>query len=137
MPQDEWTPAEGLKRAAIALLARCAICLLCWLGLVWLVTPFVNELPNYWLVWVGIATVMVIPGFGTGYFIGRRLNEIAAMQSLIVTIGAALCAWIAIIGGMQAAHALRPLGEWQAYYMTVSSGVFATLIIAKMTMLDE
>ena len=43
---DDWDVGVGLRKAVIHLLLWGAVCLVIWIGVVWLVTPWLDALPS-------------------------------------------------------------------------------------------
>ena len=137
MDECEWTPALGLQRAAGRLALRSVIALVIWAAVVLLVTPLVNRVPAS----VGLlgltALVLVAPGVAIGYGLGRKLPEIAGMTGVPLLVIACVFGVAVVYFGVALAGMLRPLGDWQHSFAIGVTGLWVTLWLLKMTLLDD
>ncbi len=136
---DDWTPAIGLRRVLVTVLWRSLICLALWGGLVWFATPGLNYAPFYWT-WfalLALGALLSVPGVAVGYALARGLTDRAGLVSPVITVIASVFAWVVVYGGVEISNQFRPLHDWRSGFVVIVPGVFATLWIAKATLLEE
>ncbi len=137
MCEEEWTPMVGLRRAFSRMVIRSAIALVVWTVVLWFITPVLNVLEGHWM-FFGIVTVaMVPPGVTIGHGLARKMEEITGMTGLPVAAMAIVFGWAIAVLAVVIAHSVRPIGDWQHGYVTVATGMSATLWVIKATMLDS
>lgn len=117
----EWSIGIGLRKAAIALLIRAAIVLPFWAGFVWLVTPLLGWLPMGFTTMGAVGLLFVIPGVSIGHVLSRGLNDIAGMQSIVVTAMAFVCIAAMTAGGVEIAALIRPASDWTGFISTTTA----------------
>lgn len=136
---DDWTPAIGLRRVLVAVIWRSLICLPLWASLVWFATPGLNYAPFYWT-WfalLALGALLSVPGVAVGYALARGLTDRAGLVSPVITVIAGVFAWAVVYGGVEISSQFRPLHDWRSGFVVIVPGVFATLWIAKATLLEE
>ena len=137
MDEREWTPALGLQRAAGRLAFRSVIALVIWAAAVLLVTPLFNRVPAS----VGLlgltALVLVAPGVAIGYGLGRKLPEVAGMTGVPLLVVACVLGAAVVYFGVALAGMLRPLGDWQHSFAIGVTGLWVTLWLLKIMLLDN
>ncbi len=131
LPGD-WTPWRGLRRAALRLGLKSAVCVPVLVGLMVLVS-FVFSSPPF----VPAFLVFAVAGVALGVVLGHRLFEHAGFVSAWVTgLGIAL-AW-GVAGAAVAIGALiRPLPGWPAAASLFIAGGFATVSMVRQAFLEE
>ncbi len=136
MAAEHWSPAVGLRRAALALLVRSLICLPIWAAVVWLVTPALNLAPLHWTWLLLLGLILAVPGASIGHALARDITERAGFASMVLTALAAVFAWGVVAGGVELAGLFKTLEGWRPGVTATTTGVFATLWIVKLTLLD-
>ena len=134
---DNWTPAIGLRRATFTVLCRSLICLPLWAALVWFATPGLNYVPMHWTWFALLGLLLSMPGVAMGYALARGLTDRAGFVSPVITVIAGVFAWAVVYGGVEISNQFRPLHDWRSGFVVIVPGVFATLWIAKATLLEE
>ena len=136
---DDWTSAIGLRRVLVTVLWRSLICLALWAGLVWFAAPGLNYTPFYWrwFALLGLGAILAAPGVAVGYTLARGLTDRAGFVSPLITVIAVGFAWAIVYGGVEISNQFRPLHDWRSGFVVIVPGVFATLWIAKATLLEE
>ena len=137
MDEQVWTPALGLRRAGACLARRAGVALLIWAGLVWLLTPVLNVVVAHWAMWGVIALLLAAPGVAIGYGMGRKLPEIAGMTGVPLLVVASAFVWAVVCFGVILASTLRPLGDWQHAFIIAVTGLWGTLWLIRMTVLES
>lgn len=117
----EWSAGAGLRRAAVALLIRALLCLPFWTGFVWLATPLLGQLPMGVTTMGAVGLVFVIPGVAIGHVLSRGLNDIAGMQSIVVTAMAFAFIVAVAAGGVEIAAAFQTPSAWTGFISTATS----------------
>jgi hypothetical protein len=100
------------------------------------VIPALNLMPFALAVLAVVGLVLALPGAAIGHALGRDLTERAGFVSPLVTALAVAFAWVVIIGGVEIADQFRAIQSWRGTYLEVIIGLFATLWIVKVTMVD-
>ena len=137
MTNDAWSEAIGLKRAAISVLIRSAICLPIWTAFIWFITPAVNQIPMS-IVWFAVMSlILAIPSVALAHALSCGLIERAGFVSPVVTAIAVACAWGVIYGGGAIAGQFRELVDWRVGFIQIAASLFATLWIAKTTLFES
>ncbi|UCD76525.1 MAG: hypothetical protein JSV91_06290 [Phycisphaerales bacterium] len=144
MSSEEWSPMIGLGRACITLLWKCAICLIGWAVVAWLIAPplaWISQTLTLSLVAVAgmiimVGFIMLIPGAAIGSVLSGNLNERAGFDGPVLAAIASLFAWIATMGGTALGLLLRPGGSWLLTIASLIVGAVAMLLIIKNTWLD-
>lgn len=134
---EDWSEAIGLKRAAISVLIRSAICLPIWAAFIWFITPAVNQIPMSiaWFAVMGL--ILAIPSVALAHALSRGLIERAGFVSPIVTVIAVAFACGVIYGGGEIAGQFRELVDWRIGFIQIAAGLFTTLWIAKTTLFES
>ena len=134
---DDWTPAIGLRRVFVTVIWRSLICLPVWGGLVWFATPGLNYVPMHWAWFALLGLLLSVPGVAVGHALARGLTDRAGLVSPVIIVIAGVFAWAVVYGGVEISNQFRPLHDWRGGFVVIVPGVFATLWIAKATLLEE
>jgi len=137
MPNEEWTPAIGLRRAALSLVWRGLIVALIWCVALWVFHAVLNA--------IGVVRVPIIIAGGfsallgvtAGLVISRGLGERAGFVSPLLTLIAVAFAALAIIGSEALFVRLFPFASNELRFVIVGvTMVIATIWIVKYTLLE-
>lgn len=134
---DNWTPAIGLRRLALSLLLRMAICLILWAGLLAVVAPLFRSgkfvLAGGWF-WV----LAIPPGLVVGFIMSWRLSHQVGFSGLIPAISSAVVAVLGIVAGSLIVQAARPFAVAQSlYFIDGLTSIFALAMIVKILIVDD
>ncbi len=137
MDEPRWTFSQGLSRMMRSLLIRAAIVLPAWVGLLYLMTPWVN---NATAQMVGRSTgrfhgIFVLPGAVIGAVIAWRLVEAAGFAHWIVTTLGIAFAVATIAAGVALADAMQPIDT--PLPVIVVTSLVALIWIGRQTMMDS
>lgn len=138
MAEQEWTPAIGLRNAALSLIWRSAVAAGLWCGALWLFHAAIEaigltKLPA--LIALGFAA---LAGTMLGMVTSRGLDERAGFVSPILTLLAAGFAALAIIGSEALLAGVAPLGSDHVRFLIVgTTTVVALAWIVKNTLIES
>lgn len=135
-PGDEsgagrWTPWIGARHAAATLIWRAAIAAMLCAGLDWFLTPALSS-PPYWRVML----VLAVSGLALGWALSADINAEAGFSGPGLALLVSAFAWAAVIGGVAIAYVLRPPPGLAPTAVQLVTGVFATLWIVKVTVME-
>ncbi len=137
MDKQRWTFSQGLLRMMRTLLIRAAIVLAAWVGLLYLMTPWINSATaNVTGRLVGrFYGIFILPGVVIGAVMAWRLVEAAGFAHWIVTAIGIAFAIAAIAAGVALAHAMQPINAPLSVIMVTS--IVAALWIGRQTLRDS
>ena len=128
---DDWSPLHGFLRVGVLLGLRSLAFVPVWAGLLWLAGPWIA------FRWFTSLFVLAILGLVVGLVYGRGVDERAGFVSGVLTAFASLCCLVALAVGATIASAL---GRMPAEAVSMAIGapwMAATVIIIRITMLDD
>ncbi|MEX2215720.1 MAG: hypothetical protein WD768_16535 [Phycisphaeraceae bacterium] len=114
------------------LLLRAAIILPLWMGLLYLLTPWINTFTGRAQRGIG---VFCVPGLVIGAVLAHKLVEAAGFAHWIITAGGIAWAAMTIGAGLVMSHAIQPINE-PLFVMAVTT-VTAAIWIGRVTMRDS
>lgn len=137
MDHTRWTPAAGLQQAGRHLAIRTAVAFAAWAVLMLVLGPVIAAVAVHWVVLALGAVALGVPGMAIAQALGRDLVEVAGMTSLLLTAVAILCGWGVVIGGATLADLIWPtMADWQFGFVTIATGVWVTLGLFRLTLLE-
>lgn len=132
--ETEWTIGTGLRRAFMHLVIWSVICGLGWAAVLWVVTPWLNAIPDagaassrgrmllYGLIGLPVA-------WGMTHLLYSRMVEAAGFSSAILSTAAIVAIVGATVGGVALAGQLRPLADGRDMLMCIVVSFGAGLLV--------
>jgi len=138
---DEWDIGVGLRRAVIHLLLWGAVCLAIWIGVVWLVTPWLDALPSRAsggsrlrsLVSTLIALPIAVLCIRLLY---SKMLETAGFTSMVLSLLSSVTVWGVAVGGAAIAAMIRP-PQTSTAMLWIGMGAIAMVWILYETFADR
>ena len=132
-----WTPAIGLRRLALSLLLRMAICLFLWGGLLTLVAPafqYNQFVLTFWLIFIAA----IPPGALIGFVMSWRLSERVGFAGLLPAISSGILAIASIILGSFIVQTVKPFATaGELYVVDGCTSIIALACIVKIAIVNE
>ena len=138
---DDWDIGVGIRKAVFHLLLWGAVCLVIWIGVVWLVTPWLDALPGdsrgtsrvrsllCGLISLPIAVLCVRLLF-------TKMVEAAGFTSMVLSMLSIGAVWGIAVGGARIANAIRP-PEVSTAMLWIGMGGIASVWILYETIADR
>ncbi len=138
--EGDWTPATGLRDAAMQVLVRMLMLLPIWAAAYGLISIGIATIPGPgWgmMTIVILVFFMFIPGMVIGKMIAKELTETAGMVSGALTALAALGAVGVAYGGPMLAHLVYPVSYWYASCCGFLASGVALIFVIKDTLVES
>lgn len=136
MAEAEWTPLVGVRNVSLRLLLRGVVTAIIWTPVIWFVTPGMNALPAHWAVWGVIGFILVVIGFAIGYGMCRDVSDSAGFSGMVLMAIAVSFIALTCYACVAVADLLRPVGEWQQFFLVAGPGMGASAYALKETLLE-
>ncbi len=133
--QHEWSPAQGLAKAALSLILRAILALAVWCGVLWGVSVLQSQ--GISIHRLGLI-IGVVPGILIAVIMTRRLAEQAGMVSWLLMVMAVVTTLVVIAAGLiiMAMIVINP-ATMGGFGLLLSTTIIALMLGVKNTILDN